>query len=56
MAGYGWLTMLFEISHLHNRPAEGAWLVCLPVHAAGKLPNGMNRFLQSNAQEALFVI
>ena len=30
--------------------------VCHQVHAAGKLPNGMNRFMHSNAQEVLFVI
>ena len=28
---------------------------CHPVHAAGIRPNGMNRFLHSNAQEVLFV-
>jgi hypothetical protein len=48
--------MLFRISHPQDRPAEGALLVWHPVHAAGTLPNGMNRFLQSNAQEVLFVI
>ena len=30
-------------------------LACHRVHAAGKLPNGMDRFLHSNSQEVLFV-
>ena len=33
-----------------------AWVrMCHPIHAAGPVSNGMNRFLFSNLQEVLFV-
>jgi hypothetical protein len=48
--------MFFRISHLHDRPTEGAMQACHHVHAAGLMPNDMNRFLHSNAREVLFVI
>ena len=48
--------MLFRTSHLHNTLQEERVEVRHPVHAAGLLPNDMNRFLHSNSQEVLFVI
>jgi hypothetical protein len=48
--------MLFTISHMHNLLQEAGADVCHRVHAAGTLPNDMNRFLHSNSQEVLFVI
>ena len=48
--------MFFRISHLHNMLQEARVAVCHPVHAAGTLPNDMNRFLHSNSREVLFVI
>jgi hypothetical protein len=48
--------MFFRTSQLHNALQEARVEVCHRVHAAGLLPNGMHRFLQSNAQEVLFVI
>jgi hypothetical protein len=48
--------MFDRTSHLHNAFREKRVEVHHPVHAAGILPNDMNRFLQSNAQKVLFVI
>jgi hypothetical protein len=48
--------MFFRIPHMHNSLQEARVDVCHRVHAAGTLPNDMNRFLHSNSQEVLFVI
>jgi hypothetical protein len=48
--------MFFRTSHLHNALQEERVGVRYRVHAAGTLPNDMNRFLHSNSQEVLFVI
>ena len=39
---------------LWRLPKAGSLRLCHRVHAAGDLPNDMNRFLLSNTQEVLF--
>ncbi len=43
------------ISPIHQHPKRGVMGGCHPVHAAGNLPNPMDRFLLSNMHEVLFV-
>ena len=47
--------MFIRISHLALNHAQRGGRMCHQVHAAGLVPNGMNRFLFSNMQEVLFV-
>jgi hypothetical protein len=47
--------MTLKISQMHYSFTE-SWLdLCHRVHGAGVCPNAMNRFLNSNMQEVLFV-
>ncbi len=47
--------MTNPISSDQQRRTDGALGGCYQVHAAGKLPNNMNRFLHPNLQKVLFV-
>ena len=47
--------MTSPISRTDDRTAECEAVPCHRVHAAGIEPNGMNRFVQPNTHEVLFV-
>jgi hypothetical protein len=47
--------MFLRISQFADCPKEDNSSLCTRVHDAGQLPNTMNRFMQSNWHEVLFV-
>jgi hypothetical protein len=47
--------MASPISRTVDRAIERGGVSCYQIHAAGIRPNSMNRFMQSNTHEVLFV-